>query len=203
MARQFKIPPHDRFLGQATSISFHIGTTNKIVKEKLTPTKLALFRKMVFGRFVDMDIIFNSPLVHYILLREVEDDRKDAMTFNLNGMVVTFTKEDFLLVTGLWRSLHSRCFKNDFVGDIHIDTLETVYKEMEFENDMDAMKMTLVYYTELGMMGREKTKANVDKTLLIDVEDLDYFNSLDWRNVLWERKLLGLQRGFSGKAKNY
>ncbi|XP_038887207.1 uncharacterized protein LOC120077396 [Benincasa hispida] len=188
-ARQFKIPPHDRFPGQTTSLSSHIGTTNKIVKEKLTPTMLALFKKTIFGRFIDMDIIFNSPLVHYILLREVENHRKDAMTFDLNGTVVTFTKEDFLLGNGIM--------------DIHIGTLETVYKEMEFENDMDVLKMTLVYYTKLAMMGREKARANVDKILLIDVKDLDYLNSMDWENVLWERTLLGLQRGLSDKSKNY
>ncbi|XP_038904295.1 uncharacterized protein LOC120090649 [Benincasa hispida] len=172
MARQFKIPPQDRFLGQTTSLSFHIRTINKVVKEKLTPTQLALFRKTVFRRFMDIYIIFNSPLAHYILLREVEDNRNDAMKFNLNDTIVTFTKEDFLLVTRLWRSfnpvdvrrvevtrsLRNRYLKNDFAGDIHICTLETVYKEMEFENDMDAVKMTLVYYTELGMMEKEKTK---------------------------------------------
>ncbi|XP_038889303.1 uncharacterized protein LOC120079213 [Benincasa hispida] len=139
------------------------------------------------------------------------------MISDLNGTVVIFTKENFLLVTGLWwspnpivmrrykgsRSLRNRYLRNDFAGDIHIGTLEIVYKEMEFENDMDAMKMTLVYYTELAMMGREKTRANVDKTLLIDMKDLDYLNSMDWGNVLWERTLLGLQRGLSGKSENY
>ncbi|XP_038876469.1 uncharacterized protein LOC120068893 [Benincasa hispida] len=194
MARQFKISPHDRFPDQATNLSSHIGTTNNIVKKKLTPTQVAPFKKTVFDRFVDMDIIFNSPLIHYILLREVEDYRKDSMTFDLNGTVVTFIKEDFLLVIGLWRSpnsivvrraeetisLHNRYLRNNFAGDTHIGTLETMYKEIEFDNDVDAVKMTLVYYTELAMMGREKTKANVDKTLLIDVEDLDYFNSMYW-----------------------
>ncbi|XP_038885893.1 uncharacterized protein LOC120076200 [Benincasa hispida] len=164
-----------------------------------------------------MEIIFNNSLVHYILLKEVEDDRKNVMTFDLNGTVITFTKKDFLLVIGLWQSpnptivrrgeavgsLCSRYFKNDFVRDIHIVTLETMYKEMEFENDMDAMKMTLVYHTELGMMGREKTRTNVNSTLLIDVEDLDYFNSRNQGNVLWDRTLLELQRGLSDKAENY
>ncbi|XP_038896227.1 uncharacterized protein LOC120084503 [Benincasa hispida] len=197
MARQFKISPQDRFPSQTISLPSHIGTTNKIVKkktinkivkEKLTLTQLALFEKMVFGRFVNMDIIFNSPLVHYILLTEVVDDRKNIMTFDLNGTVVTFFKEDFPLVTGLWRSSDPIFVRR---GDIIIGALETMYKEMEFEKDMDVVKMTLICCTELGMIGREKMRANVDKILLIDVEDLDYFNS--WENVLWERTLLGLQ----------
>ena len=49
-----------------------------------------------------MEIIFNNPLVHYILLREVEDD---VMTFDLNGTIITFSKDKFLLVNELWRHL--------------------------------------------------------------------------------------------------
>ncbi|XP_038887239.1 uncharacterized protein LOC120077431 [Benincasa hispida] len=161
MARQFKIPPHDRFPYQITNLSSHIGMTNKIVKEKLTLTQLVLFKKTVFGRFVDVDIIFNSPLVHYIILRE-----------SPNPVVVRRAEGT--------KSLYNRYLGKDFAGDIHIGTLETMYKEMEFDNDRDAVKMTLIYYTELAMMGREKMKTNVDKILLIDVEDLDYFNSMDW-----------------------
>lgn len=46
-----------------------------------------------------MDIIFNSPLVDYILLREVQDNKDDVMTFNLNGTIIMFSKEEFLLVS--------------------------------------------------------------------------------------------------------
>ena len=81
-------------------------------------------------------------------------------------------------------SLCSRYFRNDFSRDIHIGTLELVYKEMEFENDMDAMKMSVLYYTELVMMGKEKMTVNMDKKLFPDVEDLEYFNSMDWGNLL-------------------
>ena len=61
------------------------------MKEKLTATQLAIFTKTVFQRIIDMDIIFNSPLVHHILLKEVEDDRGDAMAFDLKGTNVTFS----------------------------------------------------------------------------------------------------------------
>ena len=100
-------------------------------------------------------------------------------------------------------SLRSHYFINDFSGDIHIGTLELVYKEMEFENDMNTMKMSLVYYTELAMMGKEKTRANVDKQLFLVVENLEYFNSIDSGNILWERTFQGLHRGLKGKADNY
>ena len=46
--------------------------------------------------------------------------------------------------------------------------------------------MSLVYHSELAMMRKEKMRVNVDKKLFHDVEDLEYFNSMDWGNVLWE-----------------
>lgn len=49
-----------------------------------------------------MDVKFNSPLMHYIQLPEVKDNRRDVMTFNLNGTIVMLNNDDFLLMTGLW-----------------------------------------------------------------------------------------------------
>lgn len=61
----------------------------------------------MFGRFIDMDVKFNGPLFHYILLGEVKDNMRDVITFNLNGIIVTFTKNDFLLVTRSWSTPNS------------------------------------------------------------------------------------------------
>lgn len=100
MVRQFKISVKDQFQGQVTSLSSHFTSTNKIVKEKLTPTQLTCFNKIVSGGFVDMEVILNRSLVHSILLREVNDDRKDVMMFDLYKIIAIFTKENFLLVCG-------------------------------------------------------------------------------------------------------
>lgn len=72
------------------------------MKENLAPTQLDLFKMTVFDNFIDMDVKFNSPLFHYILLGEVKDNTRDIVTFDLNGIIVTFRKNDFLLVIGLW-----------------------------------------------------------------------------------------------------
>lgn len=47
--------------------------------------------------------------MHYILLREVKNDRTDGMTFDLNGTIVRFKKEDFLFVKGLPRTPNLAC----------------------------------------------------------------------------------------------
>ncbi|XP_031741885.1 uncharacterized protein LOC105435430 isoform X2 [Cucumis sativus] len=216
MTRGLKISPNNRFPGQASSMSSHIGTANKIVKEKLTPKQLDLFKRTVFGRFVDMDLVFSSPLVHHILLREVKDERPDAMSFNLNGIIATFSKEEFLLVTGLWpsptkpvprveatKSLGTKYFGNELVVDMNPLTFEERYKNLNFYDDLDAVKVTLVYYTELAMMGKDRTKSIINKSLLDDVEDLKYYNSLDWGHILWEKTLRGLQNALKNKVDMY
>lgn len=37
---------------------------------------------------------------------------------------------------------------------------------------------------ELAMKGREKIRAFVDMRLFLDVENIEYFSSLDWENIL-------------------
>lgn len=55
---------------------------------------------------MEMNIVFNNPLVHHILLREVhvENSNAEFMYFDLNGHTVKFSKDEFLFVIGLWRS---------------------------------------------------------------------------------------------------
>lgn len=59
-------------------------------------------RRTKLDHFVDFDMMFCSGLVHYFLLREVIDSRPDAMNFNIRGTIMTFSKAEFLLRTGLW-----------------------------------------------------------------------------------------------------
>ncbi|XP_038901253.1 maltose excess protein 1-like, chloroplastic [Benincasa hispida] len=72
MATRFRIAEGDRFPNQVTSLA-HIANANKIVKEKLTPTHLAMFKRTIFGRFVNVDMVFNSPPSH-VAQRSEEDN---------------------------------------------------------------------------------------------------------------------------------
>lgn len=73
-------PNIHRFLGQVTSLS-HISDVNKHIKEKLTPQELDMFRKeIIFGQFVDLDMMFYRLLVHYFMLREVADTPTDSIS---------------------------------------------------------------------------------------------------------------------------
>lgn len=80
MATGWKISEGDHFPGQVTSLA-HIGTVNKIVKDKLSPKQLEMLKRTIFRRFVDIDLVFNTPLS------------------------TTFSKDEFLLTTDLWLPL--------------------------------------------------------------------------------------------------
>lgn len=77
----FKIVVQDCFPSQATNLSSHTEIANRILKEKLMERQLDMFKRIVFGRYMDMDIVFNSPLVHRILLKEVKTNNNDVMSF--------------------------------------------------------------------------------------------------------------------------
>lgn len=47
----------------------------------------------------------------------------------------------------------------------HNNALESSYKKIKFKNDLDVVKMIVVYYTVLAVMGKEKTRAYVDMKL--------------------------------------
>ncbi|KAA0062375.1 Ulp1-like peptidase [Cucumis melo var. makuwa] len=54
-----------------------------------------MFRKTIFGNFLDVKLVFNEPLYHFILLREVEEGRENTNSFKLLGEKVSFRREDF------------------------------------------------------------------------------------------------------------
>lgn len=72
MAPILKYKVEHEFHSQIINMS-HIRHANKVVKEKLSLAQLDLFRRTtIFRCLVDLDL-FNNPLVHYILQREVID----------------------------------------------------------------------------------------------------------------------------------
>lgn len=49
------------------------------------------------------------------------------------------------------------------------------------------MKVSFVYMYELKLIGKDKTKGNINKSLLDDVDDLDFFNSQDCEENIWDQ----------------
>lgn len=59
---------------------------------------------------------------------------------------------------------------------------------------LDVVKVSLVYFTELDLMKQENTIRMTDKTLLVDVDDLEYNNTKDWENIMGIKHLLAFRR---------
>ncbi|XP_022156659.1 uncharacterized protein LOC111023508 [Momordica charantia] len=135
----------------------HLAKTVTAIKGKLAPRQLAMFRKTIFGHLLDVDLVFNGPLVHNILLREVEDSTVDSISFNLFGRKVSFGRREFDLISGL---------KSDLV----LSDLEDLYEAAQFQDDFDAVKVSIVYMVEMVLLGRERT-VKFDQTLLGIVDD--------------------------------
>lgn len=58
-----------------------------------------MFRKAVFGHFLDVELVFNGLMSHYILLKEVEERRDNIIRFKLMGDNVSFGQKDFDIIT--------------------------------------------------------------------------------------------------------
>lgn len=94
--------PIDKYFPVTKCSRAHIGTTSDTIKKKLTQKQMTMFRKTCFGPLLDVNIVFNGQLIHHFLFREIRDDDKDVISFNILGKKVTFTLENFNLITRLW-----------------------------------------------------------------------------------------------------
>ncbi|KAL0539921.1 hypothetical protein IC582_024142 [Cucumis melo] len=104
----------------------HLEKKTHNIKAKLRPDQLALFRKTKFWHFLDLNIVFNGPLIDYLLLREVEDEGKDHISFLLGGVVCTFDKREFNIITGLWGPKEE---------SIYVSDLDDIFLEYDGDDD--------------------------------------------------------------------
>ncbi|KAL4016539.1 hypothetical protein IC575_024191 [Cucumis melo] len=160
----YKINPSHHFYSLVSCLS-HLKKTTHNIKAKLKPDQLALFRKTKFGHFLDLNIVFNGPLIHYLLLREVEDEEKDSISFLLGGVVCTFGRREFNIITGLWGPKedyiqlvgNSRLLEKFFKDKecIYVSDLEDIFLEYEGDDD-DIVKLALVYFIEISLLGKDR-----------------------------------------------
>lgn len=61
--------------------------------------------------------------------------------------------------------------------------LDKEYQTLNFESDEDVVKMSLFYFIELVMMGREK-RQHMDWTILSLIDDVENFMSYDWGELI-------------------
>ncbi|KAL4016831.1 hypothetical protein IC575_024489 [Cucumis melo] len=188
----YKINPSHHFYSLVSCLS-HLEKTTHNIKAKLKPDQLALFRKTKFGHFLDLNIVFNGPLIHYLLLREVEDEGKDSISFLLGGVVCTFGRREFNIVTGLWGPKedyiqlggNSRLLEKFFKDKdcVYVSDLEDIFLEYEGDDD-DIVKLALVYFIEISLLGKDR-RTKVDIGFLKIADDWNSFNNYDWGRIVF------------------
>ncbi|KAL0561512.1 hypothetical protein IC582_001942 [Cucumis melo] len=197
----YKINLSHHFYSLVSCLS-HLEKTTHNIKAKLKPDQLALFRKTKFGHFLDLNIVFNGPLIHYLLLREVEDEGKDSISFLLGGVLCTFGRREFNIITGLWGPKedyiqlvgNSRLLEKFFKDKecIYVSDLEDIFLEYEGDDD-DIVKLALVYFIEISLLGKDR-RTKVDIGFFKIADDWNTFNNYDWGRIVFVRTLNALKR---------
>ncbi|KAL0534172.1 hypothetical protein IC582_028456 [Cucumis melo] len=174
----YKINPSHHFYSLVSCLS-HLEKTTHNIKAKLKPDQLTLFRKTKFGHFLDLNIVFNGPLIHYLLLRE-----------------------DYIQLVGNSRLLE-KFFKDKEC--VYVSNLEDIFLEYEGDDD-DIVKLALVYFIEISLLGKDR-RTKVDIGFFKIADDWNTFNNYDWGRIFFVRTLSALKRALDkqyakGKKKS-
>lgn len=107
------------------------------------------------------------------------------------GKKVTFTQDNFKLITGLWLTEErlEMDTSSERLRDLILRTnvgsklilckdVETVFENKRFVNHENAVKVALVLYIEMVMMGKDK-KTQFDLKTLGIVDDIKIFRCYD------------------------
>ncbi|KAL0549618.1 hypothetical protein IC582_014104 [Cucumis melo] len=138
--------PSDKYFPATVSCQVHkIGS---LIKDKLTKDQLQMFEKTIFGP------LLNIP----------EDGNADGICFSVLRKNVRFTQKEFNIITGLWptnnplekdcdsKRLQSLLFGSENKKLITCLEIEEIFKNFEFTNDDDAVKVALAVFIETVMV---------------------------------------------------
>jgi hypothetical protein len=75
---------------------------NVILKLKENERQYDMFKKGIFGHFVQMKCDkYQKQILHHMVLRRIPSESEDELWFNFNGNVAKFGIKEFALMTGL------------------------------------------------------------------------------------------------------
>ncbi|KAL4014327.1 hypothetical protein IC575_026529 [Cucumis melo] len=165
------------------TVSCQVHKIGSLIKDKLTKDQLQMFEKTIFGPLLNVNMVFNGQLIHHFFLRQIpEDGNADGIYFSVLGKNVHFTQKEFNIITGLWptnnplekdcdsKRLQSLLFGSENKKLITCLEIEEIFKNFEFTNDDDAVKIALAVFIETVMVGKDK-KTQFDMDILGRVDD--------------------------------
>ncbi|KAL4038539.1 hypothetical protein IC575_002161 [Cucumis melo] len=160
-------------------------------------------------------MVFNGQLIHHFLLRQIPKEANvNGICFSVLGKNVCFTPNEFNIITRLWptrvtleKDYDNKCLRTLLFGSenkkiIKCLELEEIFKNFEFTNDEDAVKVTLARFIETVMVGKDK-KTQFEMDILEKVDDEEVFKNFDWSTFLYTRLLNSLKTILQGKKEAY
>ncbi|CAA0827625.1 Unknown protein [Striga hermonthica] len=160
------------------------------IKNSLTEGQLDMFKKTVFGKFLNIPHCkFQTQLVNMLLLREVNQRRSDEVWINFAGKVLRFGIEEFALISGMKCIGSTKKLSVQQVSDGLFDTyfagfrLSRNYIRSQFlskvwKNDEDAVKLAKLHLLANFLLGAQDT-------LLLDRRYLDIIDSSECDEFPW------------------
>ncbi|KAL0546571.1 hypothetical protein IC582_016482 [Cucumis melo] len=174
-----------------------------------------MFDKIIFSPLLNVNMVFNDQLIHHFLLRHIpEEANANEICFLVFGKNVFFTQKEFNIITGLWptnvtlekdydnKRLQSLLFGSENKKIITYLKVEEIFKNFEFTNDHDAVKVALAIFIETVMVGKNK-KTQFDIDILGRVDDEEVFKNIDWSTFFYTRLLNSLKTSLQGKKEAY
>ncbi|GJX16555.1 phospholipase-like protein [Tanacetum coccineum] len=172
------------------------------------PNRLNLFRRTVFGPWLDLPSHYNdNHLMHYVLQHQVHVSEITSecppIIFRIGDHMLHFGRKEFCLLTGFRLGVVSlkhenlSCFCTRVFPDIvtekdirklkscHLLALVRDKKGWAGLHDIDAVRVCLLIVAELVFMGKEDRNC-IPRHLVTLVEDLDAWNDYPWGEYMWE-----------------
>ncbi|XP_024030084.1 uncharacterized protein LOC112094137 [Morus notabilis] len=162
----------------------------EVIRHNLDPeTEMPIFKESALGHLILMyeNMIYFGVLTRYLLLRQIETEKRHELWFMVNGKPIRFGMREFGLITGL---NYGEISEPDVVlkASKNIRLLEHIkahvvlaadLKKLLTENKIkgsDKAKIAIIYFlAQVLLSGDEKKTVPLD--WLSYVDDLDFFNS--------------------------
>ncbi|GAY58583.1 hypothetical protein CUMW_188100 [Citrus unshiu] len=192
----------DHFPGRISSMC-KLSSVVKAIEEKLTKRQLSMFKKDIFGHFLECrSFPFSGVILHNLLLRQVtheEDSREDQLWFQFGEHLIRLSIVEWCLVTGLSFAVDTNQKNNEmeqrlrstYFGGVHhkinVNQFDAIFKELKFKkmDDMDALKIALFYFADRVLNAR-KNHCQINVDWLDQVDDIQYFRKHPWGLLSWE-----------------
>ncbi|KAG5622683.1 hypothetical protein H5410_007901 [Solanum commersonii] len=176
-----------------TRFSTHVNTSIvELLKLKLSSVQLDMFRKTVFGHFLDMKPFFvQNQVLCYLMRKELVQDRLDKFYVDINGSRLCFGIEEFAAVTGLkcdgdvvakdFYEYSNRLKRTYFPNRMNVgkNQLANCFLNKKWNSDEDAVKIAVLYFIFTFLLSAVANRNFISDQLFYLVESGEYM-SFPW-----------------------